>query len=157
MPGCKLHGEWVDGDGATGLRHDIMAGVREQKNIIQNDIAQLYEDDKDAFKLASAFLSNSVSFVEQLIYSFMGEMYQELKMTSGAKEEEAWNLVTTAVSKMFKWLRVVRKSASSAKNHGNRIDQMAEVIWATGQCNMRVLELTNDGFRHHGVMEIRRF
>ena len=29
---------------------------------------------------------------------------------------------------------------------------MAEVIWATGQCNMRMLELTNDGFRHHGVM-----
>ena len=78
------------------------------------------------------FLSNSVSFVEQLIDSFMGDLYQELKMTSGAKEDDAWNLVTKAVSKMFKWLRVVRKSSSSAKNHSNRIDQMAEVIWPIG-------------------------
>ena len=53
---------------------------------------------------------------------------------------------------MFKWLGVVRMGAASAKSHTNRIDQMAEVIWATGQCNMRMLELINDGFRHHGVM-----
>ena len=34
LPGCKTHGEWDCGNGATGLRRDIMAGVQEQKNII---------------------------------------------------------------------------------------------------------------------------
>ena len=129
-----------------------MTGVREQKDIIQSDITSLFLDDPEALSLATSFLSNSVSFAEQLIDSFMGELFCELKKTSGAKEEEAWNLVTTAVSKMFKWLRVVRKGAASAKNHNNKVDQLAEVIWATGQCNMRMQELTQDGFRHHGVM-----
>ena len=93
-----------------------MAGECERKNVIQNNIAQMYEDDGDAFKLASAFLSNSVSFFEQMIYSSMDEFHQELKMVSGAKEEEVWNLVITAVSKIFKWLRIVRRSTSSVKN-----------------------------------------
>ena len=38
LPYCKLHGEWDSGDGGTGLSHDIMAGMREQKNTIQNDM-----------------------------------------------------------------------------------------------------------------------
>ena len=37
-------------------------------------------------------------------------------MTSGAKDEEVLNLVTIVVSKLFKWLTVVRKGAVSAKN-----------------------------------------
>ena len=45
LPGFKLHGEWDCGDGATELRDNIMAGVHKQKNIIQNDISKLYEED----------------------------------------------------------------------------------------------------------------
>ena len=78
--------------------------------------------------LATSFLCNSVAFAEMLIDSFMGELFCELKTTSGAKDDEAWGLVTTVVSKLFKWLRVVRMGAASAKNHTNRVDQMAEVI-----------------------------
>ena len=152
LPGCKSHAEWDSGDGSTGLRWDIMTSVREQRNIIQGDIASLFSEDKEALCLATSFLCNSVAFAEMLIDSFMGELFGELKATSGAKDDEAWGLVTTVVSKMFKWLRVVRMGAASAKSHTNRIDQMAEVIWATGQCNMRMQELTEVGFKHHGVM-----
>ena len=53
---------------------------------------------------------------------------------------------------MFKWLRVARKGTASAKNHSSKTDHMAEVIWTTGQCNMMMQELTQDGFRHHGVI-----
>ena len=52
-----------------------------------------------------------------MIYSLMDKFHQELKMVSGAKEEEVWNLVITAVSKIFKWLRIVRRSTSSVKNY----------------------------------------
>ena len=87
-----------------------------------------------------------------LIDLFMGELFSELKMSSGAKNDASWGLVTTGVSNMFKCLWVVRLGAASAKIHTSKVDQMAEVIWATGQCNMRMLELTEVGFKHHEVM-----
>ena len=99
-----------------------MTGVREQRNTIQGDISALFPEDKDASCLATSFLCNSIAFTEMLIDSFMGELFSELKMTSGAKDDEAWGLLTTVVSKMFKWLRVVRFGASSAKSHTNKID-----------------------------------
>ena len=125
-----------------------MTGVREQRNIIQGDISALFSTDKEALCLATSFLCNSVAFAEMLIDSFMGELFSELKMTSGNKDDEALGLVTMVVSKMFKWLRVVRMGAASAKSHTSRVDQMAKVIWATDQCNMRMQELTEVGFKH---------
>ena len=125
-----------------------MSGVHEQKDIIRGDISSQFADDPTALPLATSFLSNLVSFAEILIDSFMGDLFSELKKTSGAKDNKAWSLVTTVVSKIFKWLRVVRKSAASAKSH----TQMTEIIWTMGQCDMRMKELMEVGFRHHGVM-----
>ena len=115
-----------------------MTGVREQRNIIQGDISEIFSEGKEALCLATSFLCNSVAFAEMLIDSFMGGLFSELQMASGANDDEAWGLVTTVVSKMLKWLRVVRMGAASAKNHTNRVDQMAEVIQTTGQCHMRM-------------------
>ena len=74
-----------------------MSGVREQKDIIQSDITTLYHEDPLALSFVTSLLTKSVSFAEQLINSFMGELFCELKKISGAKDEEAWNLVTTAM------------------------------------------------------------
>ena len=46
----------------------------------------------------------------------------------------------------------MQKGAASIKNDNNTVDQLAEVIWATGRCNMRIQELTQDGSRHHVMM-----
>ena len=56
-----------------------MTGVREQKDIIQSDTTSLFLDDPEPLSLATSFLSNSVSFAEQLIGYFMGELFCELR------------------------------------------------------------------------------
>ena len=79
LPGCNNFDDWDRGDGSTGLRHEIKSGVREQKDIIQSDITVLHYEEPLALNLVTSFLTNSVSFAEQLIDLFMVELFYELK------------------------------------------------------------------------------
>lgn len=68
-----------------------------------------------------------MSFAKQLIDSFIRKLFCELKKYT--KGEEAWNLLTTVVSKMCKRLTIVIKGAANAKYHSSKTDHITEFIW----------------------------
>ena len=78
-----------------------MSGVREQKDIIQSDITTLYHEDPLALSFATSLLTKSVSFAEQLINSFMGELFCELKKYQGPRMKK-FRILSQQLCAIFK-------------------------------------------------------
>ena len=90
--------------------------------------------------LAAAYLSNSVNFTNKLSESFVENTYASVR--NKVEETEAWRMVASGVRAMFMWLREVRITAQSANQlHADKISVTTEILWASGQCHMRMKEI----------------
>ena len=62
-------------------------------------------------------------------------------------------MVASGVRAMFMWLREVRLTAQAANQlHLDKIGITTEVLWASGQCHMRMKEIVKANFCNHQVV-----
>ena len=62
-------------------------------------------------------------------------------------------MVASGVRAMFMWLREVRLTAQAANQlHMDKIAVTTEVLWANGQCHMRMKEIVKSNYRNHQVV-----
>jgi hypothetical protein len=75
--------------------------------------------------------------------------YQELLTTSEATEEEAWELVSGCIKKIFEDLRRVRATAANATSEINPSSKCATYLWALIQSHRIMKEYIDARFRNH--------
>ena len=98
--------------------------------------------------LAAAYLANSVTFINQMSESFIENTYSSVR--NKVDQTEAWRMVASGVKALFMWLREVRLTAQAANQlHGDKIAITLEILWASGQCHMRMKHIMKDNFRNH--------
>jgi hypothetical protein len=73
--------------------------------------------------------NKSQIFVAEMC-NWMVVFYQELLTTSEATEEEAWELVSGCVKRIFEELRRMRASAANATSVTNPSTKCATYLWA---------------------------
>jgi hypothetical protein len=109
----------------------ILNGMEDLKLQVYQDIANLFAMDKfyDAGVLASDVHSKSQIFVAEMT-NWMVVFYQELLTTLEATEEEAWELVSACIKKVFEDLQCVRARAANATTETDHACKCSTIMWA---------------------------
>lgn len=152
LPGVTKYNHWNDAGLQQGVKYLIQRGV--------NEASALYEPihyewattrSSEVSSLAAAYLSHSVNFINKLSETFIENTYASVR--NKVEADEAWRMVASGVRAMFMWLREVRITAQSANQlHMDKVAVTAEVLWASGQCHMRMKDIMNSNFRNHQVV-----
>jgi hypothetical protein len=82
----------------------------------------------------------------------MDSFFQELVTTSEATEEEAWEVVSACIKKMFEVIRVPRAQAVNATMDPNPKSQCATYLWALIQSHKIMREFVEARFHNHGTI-----
>lgn len=82
----------------------------------------------------------------------MDTLHQELRSTLEATEEEAWELVSACVKKIFEELRRARASAANATCDDNKVSRCATYLWALIQAHKVQREFVDARFRNHPLI-----
>jgi hypothetical protein len=101
--------------------------------------------------MASEMHELSQNFVIEMS-SWMDSFYQELVSTSEATEEEAWDVVSACIRKMFKVIRVPRAQAANVTMDGDPKSQCATYLWALVLSHRVVREFIEARFRNHAAI-----
>ncbi len=79
----------------------------------------------------------------------MDVFYQELLTTSKAMEEEAWELVSACIKRVFEDLRRVRASAANATSEADPSNKCSTILWALIQSHKVMKDFLDMRFRNH--------
>jgi len=117
---------------------------------LYQDITSFFLEDKfyDARMLAHDMHNKSQIFVAEMC-NWMDVFYQELLTTSEATEEEAWELVSGCIKRIFEDLRRVRASAANATSEINPSTKCATYLWALVQSHRVMKDYIDARFRNH--------
>ena len=120
LPAVKSFKDWNSFDCESGVKAFILNGMEDLKLQLYQDITSFFLEDKfyDARMLAHDMHNKSQIFVAEMC-NWMDVFYQELLTTSEATEEEAWELVSGCIKRIFEDLRRVRASAANATSEIN--------------------------------------
>ena len=131
LPAVKSFKDWNSFDCESRVKAFILNGMEDLKLQLYQDITSFFEDDAfyDAKILAHDMHNKSQIFVAEM-RNWMDFFYQVLLTTSKATEEEAWELVSGCVKKIFEDLRRVRASAANATSETNPSTKCATYLWA---------------------------
>ncbi len=102
----------------------------------------------EAMLLAQDMHTNSQIFAGEMC-GWMDTLYQELRLTSEATEDEAWELVSACIKKIFEELRRARAPAANATSDDNKISRCATYLWALFQAHKVQREFLDARFRNH--------
>jgi hypothetical protein len=92
--------------------------------------------------------SKSQIFVAEMA-NWMDVFYQELLTTSEATEEEAWDLVSACIKRVFEDLRRVRAAAANATSEIDPSSKCATILWALIQSHKVMKDFLDMHFRNH--------
>jgi hypothetical protein len=92
--------------------------------------------------------SKSQIFVAEMS-NWMDVFYQELLSTSEATEDEAWDLVSACIKKVFEELRRVRAGAANATTEVLASSKCATILWALIQSHRVMKDFLDSRFRNH--------
>jgi hypothetical protein len=81
--------------------------------------------------------------------TFVTDFVQEMSSTAESPVEEAWELVSACVRKIFDELRRVRAAASNAMAEQNPVTRCAMYMWCLIQANRVQKEFLDVRFRNH--------
>jgi hypothetical protein len=117
---------------------------------LYQDITNFFLDEKfyDAKMLAHDMHNKSQIFVAEMC-NWMDVFYQELLTTSEATEEEAWELVSGCIKRIFEDLRRVRATAANATSEINPSTKCATYLWALIQSHRVMKDYMDARFRNH--------
>ncbi len=150
LPAVKSFKEWNSFDSETGVKSFILNGMEDLKLQVYQDIANLFVSDQfyDAQVLANDMHSKSQIFVAEMT-NWMDVFYQELLATSKATEEEAWELVSACIKRVFEDLRRVRAGAANATTETGPSSKCSTIMWALVQSHRVMKEFLDMRFRNH--------
>jgi len=131
LPAVKTFKDWNTFDGVSGTKGYITAGMEDLKYQFCQDIDQSFDplSQANTHGLALEMHELSQNFVMEMC-SWMDSFFQELVTTSEATEEEAWEVVSACIKKMFEVIRVPRAQAANATMDPNPKSQCATYLWA---------------------------
>ncbi len=149
LPAVKSFKDWNSFDAESGIKSFIMNGMEDLKLQLYQDISTFFGDQfYDARVLANDMHSKSQVFVAELS-NWMDVFYQELLTTSEASEDEAWELVSACVKKVFEELRRVRASAANAMSEVDATTKCSTIMWAVIQAHRVMKHFLDMRFRNH--------
>ena len=149
LPAVKTYSDWTTFDQDSGVMNYILRGIDDLKIQIISEIHSVLGDDfPEASKLASEMHTASHYFVCQLC-TFITDFVQEMSSTAESPIEEAWELVSSCVRKIFDELRRVRAAASNALAEQNPVSKCALIMWSLIQANRVQKEFLDARFRNH--------
>jgi hypothetical protein len=149
LPAVKSFKEWNSFDSESGVKSFILNGMGYLKLQLYQDISTFFDEQfYDARVLANDMLSMAQIFVAELS-NWMDVFYQELLTTSEASEDEAWELVSACVKKVFEELRRVRASAANATSEADSTSKCSTIMWALIQAHRVMKDFLDMHFRNH--------
>jgi hypothetical protein len=150
LPAVKTFKEWNSFDCESGIKSFILNGMEDLKLQLYQDIGNIFEADNfyDARVLANDMHAKSQIFVAEMS-NWMDVFYQELLTTSEATEEEAWELVSACIKKIFEDLRRVRAGAANATTEPDRGNKCTTIMWALVQSHRIMKDFLDARFRNH--------
>jgi hypothetical protein len=149
LPAVKSFKDWNAFDAESGVKSFILNGMEDLKLQLYQDINTFFGDQfYEARVLANDMHSKSQMFVAEMA-NWMDVFYQELLTTSEASEEEAWELVSACIKKIFEDLRRVRAVAANATSEVDPSSKCATFMWAIIQSHRVMKEFLDMRFRNH--------
>ncbi len=150
LPALKSFKEWNSFDSESGVKAFIANGMEDLKLQLYQDIFSIFSSDQfhDARMLAHDMHSKSQIFVAEMS-NWMDVFYQELLSTSEATEDEAWDLVSACIKKVFEELRRVRAGAANATTEALASSKCATILWALIQSHRVMKDFLDSRFRNH--------
>jgi len=106
LPAVKNFKEWNPNDGVLGVKDYIISGLDDLNGQVQQEIANTFEAVGliEAKTLALDMHTQSRRFILELC-AWMDQFYYELIESSESTPEEAWELLSSLVHKMFEVIR----------------------------------------------------
>jgi len=152
LPAVKTFKDW-NTFGVWGTEGYITAGMEDLKYQFCQDIDQSFDplSQANAHGLALEMHELLQNFVMEMC-SWMDSFFQELVTTSEATEEEAWEVVSACIKKMFEVIRVPRAQAANATMDPNPKSQCATYLWALIQSHKIMREFVEARFHNHGTI-----
>jgi len=153
LPSVKSFREWNTYDGVSGVKGYISSGMEDLKYQFRQDIDHALDLTRHsrARLLAMEMHEGSQNFVMELS-SWVDSFYQELVTTSESTEEEAWEVVSACIKKMFEVLRVPRAQAANATMDPDPASQCSTYLWSLIQSHRIMREFLDARFRNHGAI-----
>ena len=149
LPAVKKYEDWTTFDQDSGVMNFILRGIDDLKIQITNEIHSTLGDEfPEAVKLATEMHTASHYFICQLC-TFVTDFVQEMSSTAESPIEEAWELVSACVRKVFDELRRVRAAASNAMAEQNPLTKCGLILWCLIQSNRVQKEYLDTRFRNH--------
>ena len=149
LPDVKTYSDWTTFDQDSGVMNYILRGINDLKIQITTEIHSVLGDDfPEATKLALEMHTASHYFICQMC-TFITDFVQEMASTSDSPIEEAWELASACVRKIFDEMRRVRVAASNAMAEQNPVTKCALYMWCLIQANRVQKEFLDARFRNH--------
>lgn len=148
LPAVKTYAAWNSNDNASGAKYYIISGLDDKRISLMFDFDTLLEGFPTAKSLASDLHFAAHSFVTEMC-SWVDAFYLELISTADASPEEAWELLSACVKKIFEELRRPRASAANAASERDGPSKCAKYLWAIIQAHQVMKSFTDQRFRNH--------
>jgi hypothetical protein len=149
LPAVRTFKDWNPRDGTSGVKTYVATGLDDLKLQVRTDIEDSFPpDESEAKSLARDMHDGSQTFLSELM-AFSGDFFDELMHSSDTAEEEAWELLSALIKKIFEELRKVRASAANAARDKNPITRCATYLWASIQAHRVMKEMLDARFRNH--------
>ena len=139
LSAIQYRNKWTS-KGQTGIKHDILEGVKRASEALKKEIRNLVSAGSEAAILAEAMHSSSVAFVRSWI-SEMDSLYEDF-VNGGMKGQAAWDLCLLLSKAMFGKLRDARAIALDSTTP-------SVMLWGSLQAHKVMQEFTHHDFRNH--------
>ena len=148
LPAVTSYLAWNPHDGITGVKQYIEKGTDDLRSTVGNDIDSFFVDHPDARMLATELLSLTCGFLGDKC-NWIDTFFHELVNLSGVTKEEAWQLISACIKKMFEDFRTVRSPAANASSDKVESAKCAKYLWAVLQVHDIMREYREKRFRGH--------
>jgi hypothetical protein len=153
LPAIRTFEDWNPQDGVSGIKDYIMSGVVDLQQQITQEIDDLFDPvgQPEARALAMDMLSQSQRFIVELV-AWIDQFYIELIKSSQATPEEAWELISSLIRRIFEKLREVRNAAATASREKNGLQRSTTILWALAQSHQVMRSFVDARFRNHSAI-----
>jgi hypothetical protein len=105
LPAVRSFKDWNPRDGTSGVKAYIATGLDDLKLQVRTEIEDSFPpDESEAKSLARDMHDGSQTFLSELM-AFSGDFFDELMHSSDTTEEEAWELLSALIKRIFEEFR----------------------------------------------------
>mmetsp|Transcript_10104 Transcript_10104/g.14571 ORF Transcript_10104/g.14571 Transcript_10104/m.14571 type:complete len:742 (-) Transcript_10104:1161-3386(-) len=150
LPAVKNYKEFNPQDGVSGVKDFVVNGLDDLDRQVQGEISDTFDPSGqlEAKALALDMHTQSRRFILEMC-AWMDQFYHELVESSESTPEEAWELLSSIVRKMFEVIRVPRAGAATAARDKNALNRSSTILWSLIQSHRVMKDLMEARFRNH--------